>query len=84
MEGLRLAAISRLTDLETYLFQLHGEQNLHHTTHQAVLAMAQETYDNQPKFGVLPPVITKPHYASIEEAAHLLQDAVSATQQHAP
>jgi hypothetical protein len=43
--------------------------------------MAQETY-NQPKFGVLPPVITKPLYASIEEATHLLQDAISATQQH--
>jgi hypothetical protein len=48
VETLRTDAISRSTNIETYLFQLHGEQNLLHTTHQAVLAMAQETFDNPP------------------------------------
>jgi hypothetical protein len=82
VENLRVAAISRSTNIETYLFQLHGEQKLLFTTHQAVLAMAQETFDDPPKFGALPPPITKPLYASIEEATRLLQDAVNAAQQH--
>jgi hypothetical protein len=60
VETLRFAAISRSTNIETYLFQLHGEQNLLHTTHQAVLAMAQETFDNPPKFGALPPPYQTP------------------------
>jgi hypothetical protein len=47
------------------------------------MAMAQETYDAQPKFNALPPDITTPLYASIEEATHLLhQDVVSTAQTH--
>jgi hypothetical protein len=51
VEDLRVAAIARSTNIETYLFQLHGEQKLLYTTHQAVMAMAQETIDDPPKFG---------------------------------
>jgi hypothetical protein len=82
VENLRVAAISRSTNIETYLFQLHGEQKLLYTTHQAVMAMAQETLDNPPKFGALPPIVTKPIFSSIEETTRLLQDAVTAAQQH--
>jgi hypothetical protein len=82
VEHLRLAAVSRSTDIETYLFQLAGEQKQLHTTHEAVISMDQETYDAQPKFSALPPDITTPHFASIEEATHLLQEAVSTAQGH--
>ena len=44
--------------------------------------MAQETYDATPKFNALPPDITSPLFAFIEEATYLLQDAVSTTQGH--
>ena len=46
------------------------------------MAMAQETIDNPAKFGALRSPVTKPLFSSIEEATHLLQDAVNATQQH--
>jgi hypothetical protein len=82
VENLRLAAVSRSTDIETYLFQLAGEQKQLHITHQAVLAMPKETYDAQPKFSALPPYITTFLFASIEEASHLLQEAVSTAQGH--
>ena len=82
VERLRISAVSRSTDIETYLFQLAGEQKQLQTTHEAVISMAQETYDAQPKFSALPPDITTPLFASIEEATHLLQDAVSTAQGH--
>ena len=44
--------------------------------------MAQETLDNPDKFGALPPLVTKPLFASIEEATHLLQETITATRQH--
>ena len=39
--------------------------------------MAREIHDAAPKFDALPPDITTPLRASVEEATHLLQDAVS-------
>ena len=77
VELLRTEAVSRSTDIETYLFQLDSEQKQLQTIHKAVMSMAQETYDSQPKFGALPPDITQPLFASIEEANLLLQEAVS-------
>ena len=82
VESLRVSAVSRSTDIETYLFQLSGEQKLLQTTHEAILSMAKETYDSAPKFDALPPDITTPLSASIEEGTHLLQDAVSTAQGH--
>jgi hypothetical protein len=58
VELLRTSAVSRSTDIETYLFQLAGEQKQLQTIHEAVISMARETYDSQPKFGALPPDIT--------------------------
>jgi hypothetical protein len=83
VEGFRLSATTRSTDIETYMFLLAREQKLLHTTHQAVImAMAQEIYDDQLKFGALSPDITTPLNASIEDATHLLQDVVSTAQRH--
>ena len=45
VENLRVAALARSTNIETYLFQLNGDQKLLDTTYQAVMAMAQETLD---------------------------------------
>jgi hypothetical protein len=45
VERLRIAAVSRSTDIETYLFQLAGEQKQLQTTHEAVISMTQETFD---------------------------------------
>jgi hypothetical protein len=44
--------------------------------------MAKETYDAQPEFSALPPDITTPLFASIEETTLLLQDAFSTAQGH--
>jgi hypothetical protein len=59
-EDLRVAAIARSTNIETYLFQLNGDQKLLDTTYQAVLAMAQETLENPDNFGALPPLSPNP------------------------
>jgi hypothetical protein len=53
VENLCLAAVSCSTDTETYFFQLAGEQKQLHTTHQVVLAMAQETYMHNPNLAHL-------------------------------
>ena len=60
VEDLRVAAIARSTNIETYLFHLNGDQKLLSTTHQAVTAIAQETLDNPDKFGALPPLSPNP------------------------
>ena len=44
--------------------------------------MAKETYHAAPKFDALPPDITTHLFASIEEATHLLQDALSTAHGH--
>jgi hypothetical protein len=72
VESLRASATSHSTNIETYLFQLAAEQKLLQTTQESILSMAQETYDAAPKFDALPPDITKPLLASIEEATQLL------------
>ena len=82
VENTRVAAIARSTNIETYLFQLNGDQKLLDTTYQAVMAMAQETLDDPDKFGALRPSVTKPLFSLIEEATHLLQEAITTTQQH--
>ena len=80
-EDLRVAAIARSTNIETYLLHVNGDQKQLDTTYQTVLAMAQETLENPDKFGALPPLVTKPLFASIEEATHLLQETITATRQ---
>ena len=82
VESLRASATSHSTNIETYLFQLAAEQKLLQTTQEAILSMAKETYDSAPKFDALPPDITKPLFASIEEATQLLQDTVSTAHEH--
>ena len=72
VESFRASATSHSTNIETYLFQLAAEQKLLQTTQESILSMAQETYDATPKFNALPPDITSPLFASIEEATHLL------------
>ena len=62
------------------MFQL---ETMHRTfKSESTTAQPKETYDAQPKFSALPPDITSPLFASIEEATHLLQDAVSTAQGH--
>ena len=82
VENLRASANSHSTNIETYLFQLAAEQKLLQTTQELILSMARETFESAPKFDALPPDITKPLFASIEEATQLLQDTVSTAHEH--
>ena len=82
VEILRADATSHSTNIETYLFQLAAEQKLLNTTQELVLSMSREIFESSPKFEALPPDITKPLFASIEEATQLLQDTVITAHEH--
>ena len=82
VENLRAEATSHSTNIETYLFQLAAEQRTLLQTQELIRSMSGETFDSAPKFEALPSDLTKPLYASIEEATQLLQDTVSAANEH--